>query len=161
GGGHRGRGRLIAVARDFYETLGVARDASAEEIQRAYRKLARTYHPDVNPDPAAEERFKEISEAYDVLSDPDQRGRYGALGREFRQVPEGVAPRAGARARGGAPAGAGAGAGPGGWRDFVGDRGGYTWFTPGTGDGVDLEDLLGGIFAGRAPRGWGRVPGAD
>ena len=53
--------------RDFYEVLGVGRDASADEIQSAYRKLARTYHPDVNKDPGAEDRFKEVSEAYDVL----------------------------------------------------------------------------------------------
>ena len=66
----------MAPHRDFYETLGVSRDASPEELQRAYRKLARTYHPDVNKDPGAEERFKDISEAYDVLSDPDQRRRY-------------------------------------------------------------------------------------
>jgi curved DNA-binding protein len=63
----------VAAARDFYEILGVSRSASQDEIQSAYRKLARTYHPDVNKDPAAEERFKDISEAYDVLSDPDQR----------------------------------------------------------------------------------------
>ena len=58
---------------DFYGSLGVGRDATPDEIQRAYRKLARTYHPDVNKDPGAEDRFKEVSEAYDVLSDPDQR----------------------------------------------------------------------------------------
>ncbi|GAA0411151.1 curved DNA-binding protein [Acrocarpospora corrugata] len=61
---------------DFYEILGVSRDASQEEIQRAYRKLARAYHPDVNKDPAAEDRFKEASEAYQVLSDPERRREY-------------------------------------------------------------------------------------
>jgi molecular chaperone DnaJ len=61
------------VAKDYYGTLGVARDASADEIKRAYRKLARQYHPDVNPDPTAHERFKEISTAYEVLSDDQKR----------------------------------------------------------------------------------------
>src|SRR4051812_24045598 len=92
--------------RDFYELLGVDRKASADEIQRAYRKLARTYHPDVNKDPGAEDRFKEISEAYDILSDPDLRNRYDAFGHEFRQVPDGVDADTWARA------GASAGAGP-------------------------------------------------
>jgi curved DNA-binding protein len=66
----------MAARRDFYEALGVSPSADRDEIQQAYRKLARRYHPDVNRDPSAEERFKEISEAYDVLSDPDSRARY-------------------------------------------------------------------------------------
>ena len=97
------------AARDFYAALGVPRTASQEEIQRAYRTLARQYHPDVNKDPSAEERFKEVSEAYDVLSDQDMRQRYDAFGPDFRQVPEGTDPRAWGRARAGAGAGAGAG----------------------------------------------------
>jgi molecular chaperone DnaJ len=64
---------------DHYETLGVSRDASAEEIKRAYRRLAREHHPDVNPD-ANHDRFKEISAAYDVLSDPEKRQRYDMFG---------------------------------------------------------------------------------
>src|SRR6185295_18546111 len=64
------------MARDFYEVLGVGRNADRSEIQRAYRKLARHHHPDVNKDPSAEARFKEISEAYDLLSDPELRQRY-------------------------------------------------------------------------------------
>ena len=63
------------------------RSASQDEIQRAYRKLARTYHPDVNSDPGAKDRFKETSEAYDVLSDPETRRRYDDFGPDFRQVP--------------------------------------------------------------------------
>jgi len=61
------------VARDYYGILGVSRNASADEIKRAYRKLAREFHPDVNPDPAAQEKFKEINAAYEVLSDPQKR----------------------------------------------------------------------------------------
>jgi curved DNA-binding protein len=71
---------MATATRDYYETLGVARDASADEIRRAYRKLAREYHPDVNKDAGAEDRFKEISEAYEVLRDPDKRERYDRLG---------------------------------------------------------------------------------
>ena len=107
----------MAADEDFYQILGVPRDASQEDIQRAYRKLARTYHPDVNHDPGAEDRFKEVSEAYDVLSDPQTRRRYDAFGRDFRQVPEDADPgdvAAGPGARAGAGAGPGRG-GPGGF----------------------------------------------
>src|SRR4051794_7776469 len=61
---------------DYYETLGVPRDASTEDIRRAYRKLAREYHPDVNKSPGAEDRFKEVSEAYEVLRDDEKRAQY-------------------------------------------------------------------------------------
>ncbi len=66
---------------DHYETLGVKRDASAEEIRKAYRRLARKHHPDVNPgDKAAEDRFKEVQEAYSILSDPKKRQMYDQVG---------------------------------------------------------------------------------
>jgi molecular chaperone DnaJ len=68
------------AARDYYEILGVARTASAEELKSAFRQLARKYHPDVNKDPDAEKVFKEINEAYGVLSDPDKRAAYDRYG---------------------------------------------------------------------------------
>jgi curved DNA-binding protein len=147
------------MADDFYEVLGVSRSADQDEIQRAYRKLARTYHPDVNKDPAAEERFKEIAEAYDVLSDPDTRRRYDAFGPDFRRVPEGVDAQTWARARAGA-AGGGARAGRGGPQP--GADGERVWYGSGVGDDFDIDDLLGGFFSRGGRRGWGGpVPGAD
>jgi curved DNA-binding protein len=143
----------MAPPRDFYAVLGVSRTASQDEIQRAYRRLARKYHPDVNKSPEAEERFKDVSEAYAVLSDPEQRRRYDAFGADFRRVPEDVDPQTWARARAGAGR-ARTGTGAGGF-EGVG--------------GFDFEDLFGDIFArggagGRRVRysgGWGPTPGAD
>src|SRR5687768_3938611 len=66
----------MARADDYYRTLGVDKKASQDEIKKAYRKLARQYHPDTNKEPGAEERFKQISEAYDVLSDSEKRKKY-------------------------------------------------------------------------------------
>ena len=71
------------MATDLYDVLGVSRDASADDIKRAYRRLARELHPDVNPDEETQERFKEISAAYDVLSDPDKRSAYDRGGDPF------------------------------------------------------------------------------
>ncbi|MEB3310773.1 MAG: molecular chaperone DnaJ [Snowella sp.] len=68
------------MAADYYEILGVSRDASKEDIKRAYRRLARKYHPDVNKEPGAEDRFKEVNRAYEVLSEPETRERYDRFG---------------------------------------------------------------------------------
>ena len=65
---------------DFYQILGVSRDADANTLKRAYRKLARQYHPDVNKDPGAEDKFKEIGKAYEALADPETRARYDQFG---------------------------------------------------------------------------------
>lgn len=135
--------------KDFYATLGVPADADAAAIKKAYRKLARDYHPDVKPDDAvAEKKFKEIGEAYAVLSDEEQRKQYDAI----RSMSSG-----GARFTAG---GGGAGATNGGFEDvfaqMFGGQGGARSGRAGHGGGagfgaggqtIDLEDLLGG-FAG-------------
>jgi curved DNA-binding protein len=144
------------MARDFYEVLGVPRTASAEEIQQAFRKLARRHHPDINKDPAAEERFKELNEAYGVLSDPGQRARYDRFGPDFRQIPEDYDERF--------AAGAGAGRG-GGWSQWPAGGGGqrvrsvHGFGEDVAGAGGSFEDLFGDLFGIGGAR--GRVPGAD
>ena len=72
---------MATTERDLYQVLGVERGASEAEIKRAFRKLAQQWHPDVNKDPEAEARFKEASEAYQILSDPERRQRYDTFGR--------------------------------------------------------------------------------
>ncbi|MEU1366322.1 DnaJ C-terminal domain-containing protein [Streptomyces sp. NPDC005803] len=142
------------MARDYYDVLGVQRNASSDEIQQAFRRLARKYHPDINKDPQAEERFKELNEAYSVLSDPKTRSRYDRFGEDFRQIPEDwderVAAGAGARGRGSS----GRGGDGGGVRFDYGE--GFD------GSGVNFEDLFGGMFSGGdSGRRGGPVPGAD
>ncbi|MFL7810541.1 MAG: DnaJ domain-containing protein, partial [Anaerolineae bacterium] len=111
--------------KDYYDTLGVSRDASEKEIKSAFRKLARKHHPDVNPgDPQAEERFKEINEAYEVLSDPEKREKYNRLGSDWQRWQQAGQPG-----------------------DF--DWGRYTAGAPGGvnvryGTPEDLEDIFGG-----------------
>ncbi|MBD0291690.1 MAG: DnaJ domain-containing protein, partial [Thermoleophilia bacterium] len=114
---------MATGTRDLYDILGVSKSASQDEIKKAYRKLARQYHPDRNPDDAsAEERFKEIQTAYDVLGDSEKRKQYDEGPRVF-------------------------GGGPnGGWNvDWSGNLGDL-------GDLGDLSDLLGGMFGGRTRR---------
>ena len=118
--------------RDYFKVLGVDRGADADAIKRAFRKLARQYHPDVNPgDKTAEAKFKEVSEAYEVLSDPDKRRRYEQFGQYWNQ------------------AGGGAGAGPGGFDVDFGRYGNFDDF---------INDLL-GRFGGPGGGGFGGAPG--
>ena len=94
--------------RDYYATLGVSKSSTDKEIKSAYRKLARKHHPDVNPgDKAAEAKFKEINEAYEVLGDPEKRRKYDELGANWRMYEQ-------------AGQGAGAPFGQGGWSVNVG-----------------------------------------
>ena len=79
---------MATTTTDYYRVLGVDRSAGQDEIQRAYRKLARRFHPDINKEPAAEDRIKDINEAYEVLSDPKKRARYDRYGAQWRQIPE-------------------------------------------------------------------------
>lgn len=114
--------------KDYYETMGVARDATQDDIKRSYRKLARKYHPDVSDDPKAEERFKEVGEAYEVLKDPEKRAAYDQLGaqwqsgQDFRPPPD--------------------------WdQGFEFRDGGYT-----QGDAAEFSDFFESLFGGRGHR---------
>src|SRR5215217_1357510 len=120
----------MAAKQDYYEILGVKRDAKPDEIKRAYRRLARKYHPDVNPgDKSAEERFKKITEAHEVLSDEKKRKVYDRFGSYSEQLAD-------AAARGhGAPGGGGAGARGGVPFDFAGFDWGNTATSSSTGGG--------------------------
>lgn len=157
---------------DYYKVLEVGRDATPEEIGKAYRRLARKYHPDVCKDPGAEEQFKRINEAHQVLSDPEKRRRYDLLGSDWRdgqpfQPPPGWVS--------GTPFEGGTWGGTGDWSDFFeaffggggrsrgagrrpGARGGTRVHVSSGGFGgaeplgPDLEDLLGGVFSGARGR---------
>src|ERR1700688_2957782 len=86
----------MAAAKDYYETLKVPREASADEIKKSYRKLARKYHPDLNPgDKSAEERFKTVQEAFDVLSDDKKRKMYDQFGVYSEAGPQQAGPQQG------------------------------------------------------------------
>jgi curved DNA-binding protein len=125
----------MAKFKDYYEIMGVARDASPDDIKRAYRRLARKYHPDVSKEKDAEARFKEVGEAYEVLRDPEKRAAYDELGR--RPQGEEFTP-------------------PPGWTfNFESDAGG-------AGIHSDFFDqLFGGLGGGRARRGGFRSRGFD
>ncbi len=119
--------------KDNYEVLGVKRDASESDIKKAYRKLARNYHPDVSKETGAEERFKDIAEAYQTLKDPEKRAAYDQLGRQqpgqdFRPPPD--------------------------WQQRYSDTG-FSF------DDIDLADLFAGLRGGRGHRARGPIPGQD
>lgn len=134
--------------KDYYAVLGVPRTASATEIKKAFRKLARQHHPDTKPgDAAAERRFKEINEANAVLSDPEKRSLYDRLGADWEAYA-----RAGATAGAGARPGAGAAGGP--YAGFGTGPGGnvrYEFHT--TGDAGEFSDFFNAFFAGTATGG--------
>jgi len=126
------------MPKDYYEILGVPRNATLEEIKSAYRKLAMKYHPDRNPgDKEAERKFREVQEAYEVLSDEKKRAQYDRYGRVFDHA--------------GAEAGAGAGAGPFGGFEFRWGPGGATIFGEGL-DAGDLFEMIFGSMPGRRTR---------
>jgi len=140
---------------DYYETLGVSREASQEEIQKAFRKLARKHHPDVSSSPEAEEKFKQINEAYEVPRDPERRKRYDALGANWQAGQEFTPPP--------------------GWENIFtfgrGDRGRGATFQFGSLGGTGFSDFfemlfggggdLGEMFGREAPRAERRGAGAD
>lgn len=140
------------MARDLYEVLGVPRTASAAEIKKAYKKLARKYHPDVNPgDADAESRFKEIGSAYAILEDEQKRKLYDEFGEDAEKM--GYDPEKAEAYR--------AYAGAGGFSDdFAHD---FSGGTAGYGGGFDFSDILSDLFAGRGRGGFDRGPqaGAD
>ena len=147
------------MAQDYYQTLGVARGASEKEIRAAFRRLARRYHPDVNPgNPEAERRFKEINVAHEVLSDADKHAKYDRHGDQWEQADQIEEMQRRRQAAGGF------GRGPRG--GFPGAPGGAT-FSFG-GEGVDLGDILGGargagggMFDSLLRRAGGRQRGRD
>jgi DnaJ-class molecular chaperone len=129
------------MSEDLYATLGVARDASQDVIKRAYRKLAKEMHPDLNPDKDVAEPFKQVTAAYDILSDPEKRGKYDrgeidAGGQERPQYQY--------------------------YRDFAEDpAAGRFYAREGAGDADSLHDILEGLFGGRGQRAHMRARGAD
>ena len=168
----------MAQKRDYYEVLGVNKSATDEEIKKAYRKLAKKYHPDMNKDnPKAEELFKEVTEAYEVLSDKEKRklydqfghaafdegagqgGAYGAGGQGFGSGAGGFGGFGGQGFRGGFSGGGGFGnSGFGGFGsgNFGGGGGGSFHFNGNSGDGYqeyyytgdNLDDIFDGFFGG-------------
>jgi len=120
--------------KDYYRILDVPRTASEADIKKAYRRLARKYHPDVSKEPGAEERFKEVAEAYEVLKDPAKRARYDQLGNDWRAGQE-FRP-------------------PPGWQQWQGGR--RRTYTTGTAGGADFSDFFETLFGGLSGGGFGQ-----
>ncbi|MDF7801443.1 DnaJ C-terminal domain-containing protein [Pontiellaceae bacterium B1224] len=119
--------------KDYYDVLGVPRNSTEAAIKKAYRKLAREFHPDVNKDAGAQNRFQEISEAYEVLGDPEKRKRYDELGANWKQGQDFTPPH--------------------GWEnvhfDFGGSRGGQGFGFSGGGFSDFFESMFGDMMGGR------------
>ena len=164
---------MATQTKDYYSTLGVKKTATADEIRKAFRKLARKYHPDVNPgDKKAEEKFKEISEANDVLSDEKKRKVYDQFGFYSDNIDPAAAEAAARGGYGGGFHGGPSGAGPRGGQEVPFDFGGFDFsdFQTGTrsrstsqeqgGFGSSFRDIFGGIFS-RENKSHGPRPGTD
>ncbi|UOQ66191.1 DnaJ C-terminal domain-containing protein [Hymenobacter volaticus] len=131
--------------KDYYKALGVDKNATTDQIKKAYRKLARQYHPDVNPNnPEAERKFKEVNEANEVLSDEEKRRKYDELGTDWQRYQQ---------------AGAGRGQAQGGfdWSQYA-QQGGFSGAD--FGDGADFSDFFGSIFGNMGGRSGGTRAGA-
>ena len=166
---------MATQTKDYYSTLGVKKSASADEIRKAFRKLARKYHPDVNPnDKKAEEKFKEISEANDVLSDEKKRKIYDQLGFYSDNIDPAAAAAAARGGYGGGFSGGGPRPGARGAQEVPFDFGGFDFSDfqgggrgrgaaqepVGGGFGVSFKDIFGGIFSG-GRKASGPKPGTD
>jgi curved DNA-binding protein len=137
--------------KDYYKILGVEKTATSEQIKKAYRKLARQHHPDVNPnDATAEQKFKEVNEANEVLSDPEKRQKYDQLGADYQRYQQAGGP----------------GAGGFDWSQYAqgGGAGGFGGGSSPFGEGEDFSDffssLFGGMGGGQPGGGRGTRPGA-
>lgn len=167
---------MAATTKNYYEILGVKKSASSEEIRKAFRKLARKYHPDVNPgDKAAEEKFKQLSEANDVLSDPKKRKIYDQLGyysdnvdpaaaEAYARAGQGRGPGFGAGGFGGYPRGGFPGGGGGDQQEVHFDFNDFDFGGAQGQQSGSFRDIFSGIFSGggfgrREPQ--GPVPGTD
>jgi molecular chaperone DnaJ len=138
------------MPRDYYEILGVPRTADQNQIKKAYRKLAKKYHPDVNKEEGAEEKFAEAQEAYDVLSDPEKRKKYDRFG------------HAGVHAGGGGEGGPGGAGGRAYTHRTYTTPGGFSFEAEDLGEGFSIDDLFSQFFGGggRGGAGFGGRAGA-
>ena len=153
----------MAEKRDYYDILGIKRDASAETIKKAFRKLAKKYHPDSNAgNPQAEQMFKDVNEAYSILSDPEKKKLYDRFGHAaFDPNSAAYGGAGGAGASGNSPFGSGfGGTGQGGAWHYQSGPGGYAEYHF-TGDDLDdmgdiFGDMFGGMFHGKSSGGSSR-----